>query len=96
MCCHRHKLLWHQYNIEDESCPSFSLLPSFLTMSKLWINPLSPWNNNGGLAGVDANLPPVVAGRLKANSTLNKGEKGMVPANTDITAGVDAGTLLAN
>ncbi len=48
------------------------------------------------LASVDANLPPVVAGRLKFDNALNQGEKGIISAYTHIIARMNAGTPLAN
>ena len=48
------------------------------------------------LASVDANLPPVVTGRLKFDNAINQGEKGIVSAYTHIIARMNTGTPLAN
>jgi hypothetical protein len=48
------------------------------------------------LTSANANLPPVVGGRLKLNHAVNQGKEGEVFAHADITAGVDVGATLAN
>ena len=48
------------------------------------------------LASVNADLSPVIAGRLKANLAVNEGKKGMVPTYPHIVARMDACAPLTN
>ena len=48
------------------------------------------------LAGVNANLPSILAGRLKFNNTINQSKEGKILTNTDIIARVNARAPLPN
>jgi hypothetical protein len=48
------------------------------------------------LANVNANLSPVITGRLKFNHTVNEGKKGIISAYPYITTWMNAGTPLTH
>lgn len=48
------------------------------------------------LARVDADLSPIISGRLVLNDTVNESKEGIVPANTNIITGVNPCTALPN
>ena len=48
------------------------------------------------LASVNTYLPSVIAGRFEFNSAVNQSEEGIIPAYTDIIAGINECASLPN
>lgn len=46
------------------------------------------------LVTVNANLPPIISGRLEFDNAVNQGKNGIISADADIIAGMNACTSL--